>query len=68
MVAKSWLHKTFNGKIYNKHGTEPTKEGAESAVKRIRESGWSARYTRFNMAQRHGGGHFYIIWVRGERK
>ena len=25
MAAKSWLHKTFDGKIYNKYGTEPTK-------------------------------------------
>ena len=63
MAAKSWNTKKFNGKTYHKYGTEPTKQGAEHAVKVIRASGFSARYSKFVIAKRHGGGHFFIIWT-----
>ena len=63
MVAKAWMNKIFDGKTYSKYGTEPTKEGAERVVKSIRASGVAARYSKYNVARRHGGGHFYIIWI-----
>lgn len=63
MSEKAWEVKKFDNKYYHRYGTEPTKEGAEHAVKRIRASGVAARYSKFNIAKRHGGGHFYIIWT-----
>ena len=63
MAAKSWDIKKFDGKSYYRYGTEPTKEGAEKAVKQIRASGRAARYSKFGVAKRHGGGHFYIVWI-----
>lgn len=62
MVAKSWEVKKFDGKFYHRYGTEPTKEGAERTVKLLRSNGIPARYSKFTMSKRNGGGHFYIVW------
>jgi len=63
MTERAWEVKKFDGKYYKRYGTEPTKEGAERTAKLIRAHGHSARISKYNIAKRHGGGHFYIIWI-----
>lgn len=63
MSEKSWEVKKFDGNFYRRYGTEPTKDGAERVVKLLRTNGIPARYSKFNIAKRNGGGHFYIIWT-----
>ena len=60
--VESTIKKKFNGEIYTLHGIRQTKSWAKKETKKLRETGFKVRNTKF--PNKVTGGTYYYVWKR----